>query len=60
MNKSPDKPFFSIIITTYNRINKLKISLESVLNQTFTDYEILVMDDGSTMELAYIKIIILK
>ena len=56
MNKSPDKPFFSIIITTYNRINKLKISLESVLNQTFTDYEILVMDDGSTDgTAAYIK-----
>ena len=56
MNKSPDKPFFSIIITTYNRINKLKISLESVLNQTFTDYEILVMDDGSTDgTTAYIK-----
>ena len=56
MNKSPNKPFFSIIITTYNRINKLKISLESVLNQTFTDYEILVMDDGSTDgTAAYIK-----
>jgi glycosyltransferase involved in cell wall biosynthesis len=41
-------PFFSIIIPTYNRSKKLKQAIDSVLAQTFTDFEILVMDDGST------------
>ena len=40
-------PYFSVIIPTYNRVNQLKIAIKSVLNQTFTDFEILVMDDGS-------------
>jgi glycosyltransferase involved in cell wall biosynthesis len=41
-------PFFSIIIPTYNRSKKLKQAIDSVLAQTFTDFEILVIDDGST------------
>lgn len=39
---------FSIIIPTYNRSLILKDTLTSVLNQSFTDYEIIVVDDGST------------
>lgn len=42
------KPFFSIVIPTYNRAEKLKYTLASVLAQSFTDFEVLVMDDGST------------
>lgn len=42
------KPFFSIIIPTYNRKNFLKIAINSALSQTFTDFELLVIDDGST------------
>ncbi len=42
------KPFFSVIIPTYNRSLVLKRAIGSVLDQTFSDYEILVMDDGST------------
>lgn len=44
MNK---KPFFSVIIPTYNREKFLKIAMRSVLEQTFDDYELLVVDDGS-------------
>ena len=39
---------FSIIIPTYNRARFLKTTLDSILNQTFTDFEIIVVDDGST------------
>ena len=42
------KPFFSVVIPTYNRACKLKRALETVLNQSFDNFEILVMDDGST------------
>lgn len=42
------KPFFSIVIPTYNRAGKLKRTLDSVVSQAFTDFEVLVMDDGST------------
>ena len=42
------KPFVSIIIPTYQNCNRLKIALNSVLSQTYNDYEVLVMDDGST------------
>ena len=41
-------PIFSVIIPTYNRKEKLKKAIESVLNQTFSNFEILVCDDGST------------
>lgn len=45
-------PLFSVIIPTYNRSGKAKRAVESVLSQTFTDFEILVMDDGSTDDTA--------
>ncbi|WP_225413871.1 glycosyltransferase family 2 protein [Stigmatella hybrida] len=41
-------PFFSVIIPTYNRAQLLERTLESVFAQAFTDYEVLVVDDGST------------
>jgi glycosyltransferase involved in cell wall biosynthesis len=41
-------PTLSVIIPTYNRAALLPKTLESVLDQTFTDYEIIVVDDGST------------
>jgi len=43
-------PFFSVVVPTYNAGNKLKATINSVLNQTCKDFEILVMDDGSTDE----------
>jgi glycosyltransferase involved in cell wall biosynthesis len=41
-------PFFSIIIPTYNRSTHLKKAIASVLAQEFTNFEITVVDDGST------------
>ena len=44
------KPFFSIIIPTYNRAALLREALDSVVQQTFRDYEVIVVDDGSSDE----------
>lgn len=40
--------FFSIIIPTYNRADLLPETIRSVQNQTFMDWECIVVDDGST------------
>lgn len=40
--------FFSIIIPTYNRAGFLPKAIESVLAQTYTDWELIIVDDGST------------
>ena len=42
------KPFFSVVIPTYNRAARLRLTLDSVIAQTFQEFEVLVMDDGST------------
>ncbi len=42
------KPLISVIIPTFNRAEFLKISISSVLNQTFKEFELLIIDDGST------------
>lgn len=41
-------PFLSIIIPVYNTKSYLSICLESILKQTWIDYEIILVDDGSS------------
>lgn len=42
------KPLFSIIIPVYNTAPYLRDCLDSIFNQTFTDWECICVDDGST------------
>ncbi|VAX28600.1 hypothetical protein MNBD_NITROSPINAE05-786 [hydrothermal vent metagenome] len=42
------KPVVTVIIPTYNRADFLKEAIQSVVSQTFTDYELIVVDDGSS------------
>ena len=44
------KPFFSVVIPTYNCAKFLKRSISSVLAQTFQDFELIVVDNSSTDE----------
>lgn len=41
-------PLFSVIIPTFNRRNVLARAVNSVLRQTITDFELIIVDDGST------------
>jgi len=41
-------PFFSVVIPVYNRADPLRAALQSVLMQTVQDFEIIVVDDGSS------------
>ncbi len=39
---------FSVIVPTYNRLHLLKRTIDSLNQQTFKDFEIIIVDDGST------------
>lgn len=41
-------PLVSVVIPTYNRAHLIREALESVFSQTFKDYEVILIDDGST------------
>jgi glycosyltransferase involved in cell wall biosynthesis len=43
-------PAVSVVIATYNRAHFLTHTLESIFGQRFKDYEVIVVDDGSTDE----------
>lgn len=50
------QPFFSIIITTYNRAGLLPRALDSLISQTDYDWEAIVVDDESTDD-TYLRIL---
>ena len=42
------KPFVSIIVPVYNIEKYVSTCVKSIMTQTFSDYEVLLIDDGST------------
>jgi len=44
------RPLVSVIIPTYNRDELLRRAMESVLNQTFDDFELIVVDGAKSDE----------
>jgi glycosyltransferase involved in cell wall biosynthesis len=47
-----DRPLVTVIIPAYNAARFIRPTIDSVLDQTFQDFEFLVVDDGSTDETA--------
>lgn len=41
-------PYFSVVIPTYNASKNIRKTLDSVVGQTFKDYEIIIVDDASS------------
>ena len=42
------KPFFSIVVVSLNPGERLEKTLNSIINQTYKDYEVILKDGGST------------
>ena len=54
MDKPIDTPLVSVIIPTYNRSERLRRAIRSVLAQTYQNFEIIVVDDASSGDVAEI------
>ena len=39
---------FSVIVPSFNKADYIRRTIESILHQTYSDYEMIVVDDGST------------
>ena len=48
MQKDKNVPKVSVIIPTYNRAHLIGRAIQSVLNQTYSDFELIIVDDRST------------
>ncbi len=48
MVQKQEAPEFSVIVPAFNRARFIRKAIDSVLSQSFDDYEIIVVDDGST------------
>lgn len=48
MNKQNNQPLISVVMCTYNTEKYIAEAIESVLSQTFRDFEFIIWDDGST------------
>ena len=44
------QPFFSVIIPIYNRVDLFGDTLQSVINQEYKHWELILVDDGSNQE----------
>lgn len=42
-----NKPKISIVLTTYNRSNYLEEAIESILNQSYSEFKLIILDNGS-------------
>jgi len=42
------KPLVSILMPAYNAEKYIAMAIEGILNQTFTDFEFVIINDGST------------
>lgn len=48
MTNSPEKPRVSVVIPAYNHEKFIGPAIDSVLQQSFEDFELIIVDDGST------------
>src|SRR6266567_1474240 len=46
--KIEKKPIVSVLMPVYNGEKYLSVAIESILSQTFSDFEFLIVNDGST------------
>jgi glycosyltransferase involved in cell wall biosynthesis len=53
-NQESRKPLVSIVLPVYNGKEYLREAIDSMLNQTFTDFELIIINDGSSDESANI------
>ncbi|MFA5405033.1 MAG: glycosyltransferase family A protein [Ignavibacteria bacterium] len=60
MKLTDKKVIVSVIITVFNRKDKILRAINSVLNQTFEHFEIIIVDDGSTDRVENILFPLLK
>ena len=49
-----NSPFFSVVVPTFNRAAFIKSTIDSILSQTFDDFEVIIVDDGSTDETEFV------